>query len=97
MSRSVIWLCVLSRTNLAHCSPPQAVTLAFSISCSLLLLLLQLPSFVFNRWRPLFAKHPGGGCIVCVATLACPACPELPGPRRDRALRGAANMPNRQP
>src|SRR6267378_5344124 len=88
--------CYLEQTS--HTVPTtQAVTLALSISCSLLLLLLQLPSFVFNRLRPLFPKHPGGGWIVCVATLACPACPELPGPRRDRTLRAAANMPNRQP
>src|SRR6266404_4684540 len=92
MSRSVLWLRVLSRTNLAypshHSSPksrpfnllqPLASPFATPVLC-------------FQQLAASFRKARGWGCIVCVATLACPACPELPGPRRDRTLRGAANM-----
>ena len=83
---------MLSRTNLAHCSHnssrnPRPFNLLQPLASP-----FATPVLCFEPLAASFRKAPGWGCIVCVATLACPACPELPGPRRDRTLRGAANM-----
>jgi len=53
-------MCCLEETSL---TPPaaRALTLDLSIVCSLFMLFLRLPSFVFNSLQPLFPKHPGGG------------------------------------
>jgi hypothetical protein len=52
--------CYLEETSHTALSTP-ALTLGPSISCSLFVLFLHAPSFVFNSLQPLFPKHPGWG------------------------------------
>jgi hypothetical protein len=54
------FLCYLDETSLTLPAAP-ALTLAFSIACSLFPLIPQLLSFVFNTLQPLFPKTPGWG------------------------------------
>jgi len=54
------FLCYLEETSLALPAAP-ALTLAFSIACSLLALFFGCLSFVFNSLQPLFPKYRGGG------------------------------------
>jgi len=71
------FLCYLEETSLTLPAAP-ALTLAFSITCSLSTFFFRLLPFVFNSLQPLFQKHPGGGYLC--DTLATSASPRYPSP-----------------
>jgi len=66
-------LCSLYSSMTTHCSLPLTHSLFFSITCALFCASQFLISFLFNLFRTLCAKHPGGGVpLLCCFLTSLP-------------------------
>src|SRR5216683_5287514 len=60
---------MLPRQITSSLRAPAELSSLHSSDCSLLVLSFRSSPFRISNLEPLFAKHPGGGVRVCVATL----------------------------